>query len=144
MSTRTFACAFLGGFLGVIYHRCIARLPLQAKVLVDMADQFINLHLYIGIQALLRGEPEKIMSDLRAKVPSSWLVNFQYWTLANLITYTFVPLRLRPLVGSLFGIPFSMWMSTLANRKAAAAELSVLERERAALESSRCWSRSGR
>ena len=32
-----------------------------------MADQFINLHLYFAIQALLRGEPQKILSDLRAK-----------------------------------------------------------------------------
>ena len=55
--------------------------------------------------------------ELKAKVLKIWKLAPRYWILADLLNFSLVPLRLRPLVNALFTIPWSMYLSSMANRK---------------------------
>ena len=84
--------------------------------------------LYITIQALLRAEPRQILRELKAKVLKIRKLAPRYWILADLLNFSLVPLRLRPLVNALFTIPWSMYLSSMANRKPGPTPTSLTRR----------------
>ena len=131
---------FLSGFVAVFYYRWLdslrffpatiaslggggfvrtaTLLPVLAKIGVDVGVyEPCYDTLYITIQALLRAEPRQILRELKAKVLKIWKLAPRYWILADLLNFSLVPLRLRPLVNALFTIPWSMYLSSMANRK---------------------------
>lgn len=71
--------------------------------------------LYVSIQALLRGDSrQSALAELR-KVPRVWAIAPRYWCLVDLINFSCVSLRLRPLYNAVLSIPWSMYLSTVAN-----------------------------
>jgi hypothetical protein len=116
------ASTFVAGFLGIFYFRLLACLPAySARIAVDMCSHGVNTSIYLSIQALLRGDGRLIAQEIRTKVPTLWKQALPYWTLANGLTTVLVPVRLCPLVHSLFCIPWSVYLSSVANSKGSAA-----------------------
>ena len=49
------------------------------------------------------------------KVPKVWCMAPRYWCLVDLVNFSCVSLRLRPLYNAVFAIPWSMYLTTVAN-----------------------------
>ena len=83
--------------------------------------------LYITLQALLRGELFKrtglktIRSEI-SKVPRIWAMSPRYWGLVDFVNFAYVDLRLRPLYNACFSIPWSIYLSSMANDDSKPAE----------------------
>jgi len=116
---------FVSGFLAFFYYRVLDRVLLgqgaAAAILLSntvdlMVYRPIKYMIYIAMQALLRGEPEEILDEIRYKMPEIWKQQLRYWAVANLLKFSLVPVKMRALVSSLMGIPFSMYLSWIANR----------------------------
>ena len=72
--------------------------------------------IYITLQALLRGEGlEAARAEVAAKVLRVWAMAPRYWTFVDAINFSVVSLRLRPLTNALMSIPWSMYISSMAN-----------------------------
>ena len=131
MARSGFTSAMLSGFLAVYYFRMLERATaglgrwasVAAKVCVDVGCyEPIYDTLYITMQALLRGEglPEA-RAEVEAKVLKVWAMAPRYWCFADTINFGFVDLRLRPLVNALLSVPWSMFISHMANSEVAPA-----------------------
>lgn len=72
--------------------------------------------LYITIQALLRGEGfAQAWAEVQLKVLRVWAMAPRYWCFADALNFSLVPLRLRPMTNALLSIPWSMYISSVAN-----------------------------
>jgi len=126
--------ALLSGFLAVFYFRWLEQtFPIPAvltgpySVLALLSAAFAKMvvdvglyeplfdTVYISLQSLLRGETwAATRSELR-KVPKVWSMAPRYWCLVDMFNFSVVSLRLRPLTNALFSIPWSMYLTTIAN-----------------------------
>ena len=136
--------SFLSGFLAVFYFTWLERvfrdppawtglvdwaacghwgwlLPIICKVCVDVyCYEFIYDCLYVTLQALLRGDlgraggVDALRSEL-IKVPRIWKMSPRYWGPVDFVNFAFVGLRLRPLYNACFSLPWSIYLSSMAN-----------------------------
>jgi len=135
--TRTgITSALLSGCLAVIYFGWLERtiaLPLAwrevlgvrmtalasvlGKVGVDVGVyEPCYDTLYITLQALLRGEGlTQAWEEVQLKVLRVWAMAPRYWIFADALNFSLVPLRLRPMTNALLSIPWSMYISSVAN-----------------------------
>jgi len=110
-----FAAGFLDGQVGLAAQFCAA-LPVLYRVAIDLVFwEPMLTSMYITLQALLRGQPKQIIPELKAKVLKIWAMAPRYWLFADLINFSLVSVQLRPLVGSLFNIPWAAYLSRMAN-----------------------------
>lgn len=136
MARTGLTSAFLSGFLAVFYFswldramrlperwRCAAGERLaQCVCVAGKVGVDVGLYepcydvLYITMQALLRGEglPEA-WAEVRRKVLKVWRMAPRYWCFADALNFSLVQLRLRPLTNALLSIPWSMYISSVAN-----------------------------
>ena len=63
---------------------------------------------------LRRDAPHTLLHELR-KVPAVWRMAPYYWGPVDLVNFLIVPLRLRPLYSACGYIPWSMFLTTMAN-----------------------------
>merc|ERR1712216_608261 len=103
---------------GSLLARLLPALPAALKVLVDIGVwEPIYDTLYITLQALLRGDGLRTAwSEVREKVLGIWRSAPPYWAPLDLINFSVVSLRLRPLFNALATIPWSMYLSAKANQ----------------------------
>lgn len=91
--------------------------PAVCKMLVDVGVyEPVYDTCYLTMQSVLRGD--KDLSTLRTelrKVPAVWAMAPRYWALVDLINFSCVPTRFRPLYNACFSIPWSIYLSTMAN-----------------------------
>mmetsp|Transcript_27332 Transcript_27332/g.80687 ORF Transcript_27332/g.80687 Transcript_27332/m.80687 type:complete len:302 (-) Transcript_27332:113-1018(-) len=99
------------GAAGVLY----ACLPALGKVLFDIAVyEPVYDAVYLSLQGLLRGErlaPRELLSAVLAV----WRRAPYYWAPADIINFSLVSTRLRPLYNAVASIPWSMHLSQSAN-----------------------------
>ena len=101
-----------GGFV-----RTATLLPVLAKIGVD-----VGVHepcydtLYITIQALLRAEPRQILRELKAKVLKIWAPRRGTGSSPTSSTSRSYRCGCAPSSTPLFTIPWSMYLSSMANR----------------------------
>jgi len=99
------------GAAGVLY----ACLPALGKVLFDIVVyEPVYDTVYLSLQGLLRGErlaPRELLSAVLAV----WRRAPYYWAPADIINFSLVPTRLRPLYNAVASIPWSMHLSQSAN-----------------------------
>ena len=125
MARSGLTSALLSGFLAVFYFALLERATgglarwasVFAKVAVDVGIyEPIYDTLYITLQALLRGEDlHAAKKEVQEKVLKVWRMAPRYWCFADTINFAFVDLRLRPLINALLSIPWSMYISFMAN-----------------------------
>lgn len=136
---------FLGGFVGYFYHHWIASIPVLklipggskigeqtflgtflpalARVGFDVGVyEPLYTCIYIAIQAVLRGQPRSIPSELKAKVMRIWRLAPRFWVPFGMTNFAFTPVNLRPIVTSLATIPWTMYLSSMSNRGATSAQ----------------------
>jgi len=128
-----FTSSLLSGFLAVFYFGWLERalpagsdhlpvsfaataFPILAKIAIDVGlYEPVYDTMYVSIQAALRGETlNDTMAELK-KVPTVWCIAPRYWCLVDLVNFSCMPLRLRPLYNAVLSIPWSMYLSTVAN-----------------------------
>lgn len=131
-----FCSSFLSGFIACFYFRWLEALtalpaswegvkhawwlPVLAKIVIDIGcwEPFYDC-IYISMQASLRGESAAQWRNELRKVPQVWAMSPRYWTLVDLVNFSIIPLRLRPVYNACFSIPWGMYLSSMANRKEA-------------------------
>ena len=137
--------SFLSGFLAVFYFKWLETvfhrppalwtaasswsalgrhgwlLPVLGKICVDVGCyEPVFDTLYISLQALLRGDLaradglRKLRNEL-AKVLRVWRMAPRYWAFVDFVNFCCVDLRLRPLYNACFSIPWSIYLSSMAN-----------------------------
>mmetsp|Transcript_21550 Transcript_21550/g.46379 ORF Transcript_21550/g.46379 Transcript_21550/m.46379 type:complete len:387 (-) Transcript_21550:38-1198(-) len=123
--------ALLSGYLAVFYFRLLDGalnpsaaaasltgrfLPVIGKVLIDIGVyEPVYDVIYMSLQALLRGQSWCSLASELPKVLTVWAMAPRYWGIVSFVNFGFVALRLRPLYNSLFSIPWSMYLSSVAN-----------------------------
>ena len=107
---RTLSVPASAGLLAVIASAC-------AKVAVDVGlYEPVYDTVYITLHAVLRGDGvTAAREEVRAKVLSVWRMAPRYWIAVDLVNFAFVSLRLKPLYNAFFSIPWSMYISSIAN-----------------------------
>jgi len=128
MARSGLVCSLLSGVLAVFYFGWLERtfpcggvapavlLPALAKVAVDVGVyEPCYDTIYISLQAMLRGEPWSVTREELRKVPTVWRMAPRYWCLVDLVNFSCVSLRLRPLYNAVFAIPWSMYLTSIAN-----------------------------
>jgi len=132
-----FTSALLSGYLAVFYFRLLDKivrlpnslasiggplgglcslLPVLTKVAVDVGVyEPVYDTLYMTLQALLRGDGFSMISTQLPKVLKVWTIAPRYWGPVDFCNFAFVSLRLRPLYNAVFSIPWSMYLSAVAN-----------------------------
>jgi len=95
--------------------------PIICKVCTDVfCYEFVYDCIYVTLQALLRGDLAKpggleaLRSEL-TKVPRIWQMSPRYWGPVDFVNFAYVGLRLRPLYNACFSIPWSIYLSSMAN-----------------------------
>lgn len=102
---------------GLAARALLPALPIAGKIAIDIGlFEPVYDTLYITLQALLRGEDLATAGrEIRAKVLGIWAKAPPYWAPLDLINFSLVSLRLRPLFNALATIPWSMYLSAQAN-----------------------------
>lgn len=128
-------CAFLSGFLCVYYYRLLElisdSLPVASwttsaalqRVLGAAAATLFDVvayepfydSLYLSLNALIRRDTLKEWIQELRKVPFVWKRAPFYWVPIDMANLLLVPMRLRPLVSAIAYIPWSMFLTTMAN-----------------------------
>ena len=79
--------------------------------------------MYITLQALLRGDGlDAARSEVALKVLKVWAMAPRYWCIMDALNFSLVSLRLRPMTNALLSIPWSMYISSVANAAKPPAE----------------------
>lgn len=124
--------SFLSGFIACFYFRWLEQattlpaswdgvrhawlLPCFAKICVDVGMyEPVYDTIYISMQTLLRGEDLAHLRRELGKVPAVWKMAPRYWGFIDFINFSVVPLRLKPIYNACFSIPWSMYLSSMAN-----------------------------
>jgi len=102
---------------GGLLARLLPAMPVATKVAIDLGVfEPVYDTLYITLQALLRGDGLlTAWHEVKSKVLGIWARAPPYWGPLDLINFSCVSLRLRPLFNALGTIPWSMYLSAKAN-----------------------------
>jgi hypothetical protein len=88
------------------------------KILANMVMAPLSISLVFTSITLLKGQS---FSDAQAKVvrdmPSAFIAGSLYWPFVSLINFRFVSLDYRPLLNSLAGVVWNIYLSNVANKQ---------------------------
>mmetsp|Transcript_57822 Transcript_57822/g.126525 ORF Transcript_57822/g.126525 Transcript_57822/m.126525 type:complete len:249 (-) Transcript_57822:96-842(-) len=90
--------------------------PLTAciKVALDQALMSpVGLCVFFGTQRLLEGEPHLTVMDLESKLLPALIAGWSVWPLANLITFSVIPLQQRVLFVNIIAIGYTSYLSKI-------------------------------
>ncbi len=136
--------AFLSGPWGFVQFTVLEKLfpgrsrtAVLQKVATSIVIAPISICLTFTGLNFLYGRPwasavQKIESDL----PRTYISGAFYWPFISAMNFRFTPLEYRPLVGSMAGVLWNIYLSFIANRHHAAAEGDTEEKASAAASSS--------
>jgi len=125
-----FTSALLSGFLATFYFALLERAlpstdgvgllaalaPILLKIAIDVGlYEPLYDTVYISVQAFLRGDDLATTKHELRKVPTVWAMSPRFWGPVDFVNFSCVPLRLRPLYNAVLSIPWSMYLSSMAN-----------------------------
>ncbi|KAL0479845.1 MPV17 [Acrasis kona] len=127
---RSLRMAVLGAFISgptshVVVHTLERLIPgnsVKSSAMKTLCNSFIapfTMSISFTAIVLMKGQTlDDAKRKIKNDVPSTWLTAGCYWPIVGFLNFRHTPLQYRPLVGSLAGVLWNIFMSKQTNRDA--------------------------
>ena len=93
-------------------------LALFKTVVTQALFRPVNVILFLGLQSLFRGDTARqLVSMMRSKLKQSIIGGVAFYSVSNLLMYSVPVPFLHPIMGSVAGLIFNVWLALVAYRK---------------------------
>ena len=107
------APAAMTGLLGAGFGTALYK-----TVVTQATFRPLNVFMFLFLQSVFRGDSARQLADvIRTKIKASVLGGIAFYSVSNLLMYSVPVPFLHPIMGSVAGLIFNVWLAIVAYRK---------------------------